>query len=322
MEWGEAIKMRVIEEGLHTSIQDLGRIGYRSSGFPISGPMDSFSMKLANYLVGNKENTAVVEMSFVGPTIEWTKDAIISITGADMVPRLNGKQIPLYRPIIIRSGDILQFRTARNGLYTYLAIKGGLAISKKLGSRSMLVRTEGTGLLSRKLKVGDQIPINSITTPNIKLNWSMHPNTFEIYSSTEVIHYIEGPQADWFKQNQLDITEWSISTRSNRMGYRLMGDEIETTRTQQLLTEPTSFGSIQVPPDGQPIILMADSQPTGGYPKIGQVILADLPKLSQLLPTKRFMFERCTISNAYKALATQKQLLTKLSHTLKQKWEG
>ncbi|WP_054859865.1 hypothetical protein [Gracilibacillus sp. JCM 18860] len=106
LEWsgGEAIKMRVIEEGLHTSIQDLGRIGYRSSGFPISGPMDSFSMKLANYLVGNKENTAVVEMSFVGPTIEWTKDAIISITGADMVPRLNGKQISLYRPIIIRSG--------------------------------------------------------------------------------------------------------------------------------------------------------------------------------------------------------------------------
>ncbi|WP_163538860.1 biotin-dependent carboxyltransferase family protein [Gracilibacillus sp. YIM 98692] len=315
--------LEMIEEGLYTTIQDLGRFGYRSKGFPVSGAMDSFAMQVANILVGNQENEAVMEMSFLGPTIRFTDQATIVITGADMGGNINDKPIPRGQPISVSAGDILQFRTTKEGLYCYLAVKGGFDITPILGSKSTIVRAEWKGMLGRKLEVGDRIPLKE-SVEAAPVNWRVNPSLFHYFTKTEpVIRYIKGAQSEWFNDEakmDFESHSWQTTTQSNRMGYRLKGTAVPFANDKQLLTEATSFGAIQVPPDGQPIVLMADGQPTGGYPKIGQVIQADLPKLSQSKPGIPFRFKECSIDDALKAKQKQNDQLKAIKLTLCQKW--
>ncbi|MFC4401802.1 biotin-dependent carboxyltransferase family protein [Gracilibacillus xinjiangensis] len=312
--------MIIIEEGIHTTIQDLGRLNYRSFGFSPGGPMDNTAMRLANYLVGNEDSEAVLEMCFMGPTIEFTCDTVIAITGAEITANLNGYSFPLHRPVLIRKGDILQCRACKQGIYAYLSIKGGIRINKKLDSRSMIARLGNQDFLSRKLKTNDQLPIRPFSLKH-KIKWKLDKKIFEyIHKDRSVIRFLEGPQYSWFNKNHLTETFWQVSPKSNRMGYRLIGNKVETLRNDQLLTEPVQFGAIQVPPGGEPIVLMADGQPTGGYPKIGQVIQVDLPALSQMTPTRRFTFEKCSMNSAIAQLTLHEKFLNQLKQTLLYKW--
>ncbi|MGP4041397.1 biotin-dependent carboxyltransferase family protein [Gracilibacillus sp. D59] len=315
--------IEIIEEGLHTTIQDQGRLSYQSYGFPVSGPMDEFAAKIANILVDNDPNEAVIEMSFIGPTIKFHQQAIISITGGNMSANLNEQPVPLAQPLQVKKNDILQFRTVKTGGFGYIAIKGGLDIRKVLGSRSTVVRADIEGLLDRKLSVGDILPFSHSYYTDNQLNWGIAPSLFRyIEQPVTTIRYMEGAQYDWFDNDSFEHTTWVASTQSNRMGYRLEGTPITKSKEEQLLTEATTFGSIQVPPNGQPIILMADGQPTGGYPKIGQVARVDLSKISQLRPGQPFRFKKITVKDAINLLANRDQLLRTIHRFVQEKWGG
>lgn len=314
--------IEMIEEGLYSSIQDLGRAGYQSSGFPVSGVMDEFSAVMANYLVGNEKNEAVLEMSFMGPSLVFHEDTVIALTGGNMSANVNQKAIPYGKPIAVQAGDILQLRTARTGVYSYLAVRGGFRISKILGSKSMVVRADIKGLLGRKLITGDRIPFH-VKTKSDTFQWSMDSSLFRyIDRPSQQIRYIKGPQHDWFDERDFEQTTWTTTTQSNRMGYRLSGNKLVSNKKEQLLTEATAYGSIQVPPNGQPIVLMADSQPTGGYPKIGQVIQTDLGKLSQLRPGQPFRFKRIAVDKARQLLIKQQNFYKVMHYIIKEKLGG
>ncbi|SFM24225.1 antagonist of KipI [Gracilibacillus orientalis] len=315
--------IEIIEEGLHTTIQDQGRLGFQSYGFPVSGPMDDFAARMANILVDNNPDEAVIEMSFIGPTIIFHQNTIIAITGGNMSANLNEQPVVLAQPVQVKKNDILQFRTVKTGGFGYLAIKGGLDLPEILGSHSTIVRADVKGVLGRKLSVGDTIPLSHSYTTGYQLNWGITPDLFTyIEQPAKTIRYIEGAQYDWFEPNSFEQTEWIATTQSNRMGYRLEGNPIKQRKDQQLLTEATTFGSIQVPSNGQPIILMADGQPTGGYPKIGQVAEVDLNKVSQLRPGQPFRFKKITIDKAITLLARRERLIRTIQYFVHEKWGG
>ena len=311
----------IIEEGLYTTIQDLGR-NYRSYGFSVAGPMDRHAMQLANLLVGNKESEAVIEMSFMGPTIQFEHDALIAITGADMSANIEKRSIKRYRPIFVKKGDTLQFRSAKKGTYSYLAVKGGLASPEILGSQSTILRAEMRHSISHPLRNGDTVRLKKDEVPDWKDNWYVTP-TIKNYigAHSQVIRYIKGPQYDWLDHVAFTNQAWKISTQSNRIGYRLQGKPIKRNKMDELLTEATSFGAIQVPPNGLPIVLMADAQPTGGYPKIGQVIEIDLPKLSQLSLSGTVYFQEVSINEALDLLEQQKRWFQSIKYAIHEKYK-
>ncbi|MGN8647401.1 biotin-dependent carboxyltransferase family protein [Gracilibacillus sp. HCP3S3_G5_1] len=315
--------IEIIEEGLHTTIQDRGRLGYQSYGFPVSGPMDEFAAQMANILLNNDRNEAVIEMGFIGPTLQFHQDAIIAITGGNMSANLNDTPIPLAQPIQVKKGDILQFRTVKTGGFGYIAIKGGFNLPEILGSRSTIVRADVTGLLGRKLSIGDTIPFSHSYHMKKQFSWGITSDLFAyIEQAPKTIRYIEGAQYNWFEADTFEQEEWTASTQSNRMGYRLEGTPVKRRNDKQLLTEATLFGSIQVPPNGLPIILMADGQPTGGYPKIGQVARVDLRKVSQLRPGQSFRFHKITVDEAITLLASREQLIRTIQRFCQEKWGG
>lgn len=313
--------IKVLEAGLHSTIQDAGRHGYQTYGFAVSGPMDEFAAQIANILVYNEPDEAVIEVSFIGPTLQFHQDSIVAITGSDMSANINDQAISLARPISIKKGDILQLRTAKTGAYGYIAIQGGLKLSDVLGSKSTLVRVTHNGLLGRPLKVGDSIPLQRLSVTDPSLDWGVVASLFTyITDSNRMIRYLEGPQAEWFDVETFEDKEWQLSTHSNRMGFRLEGEPVRLLTKEQLASEATSFGAIQVPANGLPIILMADGQPTGGYPKIGQVIRADLAKVSQTRPGSVIRFQRVSYKHAIDQLDQQKQLIAALQYIMKEKW--
>ncbi|WP_226037100.1 biotin-dependent carboxyltransferase family protein [Aquibacillus saliphilus] len=316
--------IRIIEEGLLTTVQDLGRFGYQSSGFSVSGAMDSWAMQLANIILDNDKGEAVLEMSFIGPSITFEADMIISLTGADMSPKINEKVVKNGKPLSVKNGDTLTLRTAKSGIHCYLAIKGGLDLPNFLNSKSTSLRAQVGGFHGRKLVVGDIIPI---LTPiqAASFNWSLSPFLFDYISSNDLtIRFLEGRQYDWFtnqSKQHFETEAYQTTTQSDRMGYRLKGMPIHFIHSKELLTEATTFGTIQVPASGQPIILMADRQPTGGYPKIGQVINVDLATLSQVRPSQSFTFLKSTLKEAQTLMNTRQQQLSSLQTFCTLKWK-
>ncbi|UOQ48330.1 biotin-dependent carboxyltransferase family protein [Gracilibacillus caseinilyticus] len=315
------MSIEIIEQGLHTTIQDQGRFGFQSYGIPVSGAMDDFAAKMANLLLNNEANLAVLEMGYVGPTLTFHQNAIIAVTGADMSANINDQSLPMCQPVSIQAGDTLQFRTVKTGGFAYLAVKEGFDIPAILGSRSTVVRANIDGILGRKLAVGDVLPLCQAHQLPSPLHWGLSSALFDyIKQPNKVIRYLEGAQSDWFESDQLETRDWALSTQSNRMGYRLEGTPLEQIHEKQLLTEATAYGSIQVPPNGLPIILMADGQPTGGYPKIGQVVKVDLGKVSQIRPGQPFTFQKITLDDAISLLAKREVDLKRIQTFTMEKW--
>ncbi|MFC4388808.1 biotin-dependent carboxyltransferase family protein [Gracilibacillus marinus] len=308
--------MKIIEKGLATTIQDLGRFSYRSLGFPTSGPMDSFAMKIANFLVGNHENAAVLEMCQIGVTVEFLHDTVIACTGAPMDIYLNNQKIELYRPIQVKKGDSLRCLSCKAGMYTYLACKYGIAYPTILKSRSSLPRIKD---VRNTITENCELPIQAYTHKGM-FNWKIDKKLFDYMTSKYItIRYIEGIQSDWFASS-LENHTWKITSQSNRMGYRLNGPPIRLKNEKQLFSEPVQFGAIQVPPNGQPIVIMADGQPTGGYPKIGQVIQADLAKLAQATIFTSITFQKVSIEYALETWKHTHHDLLQLKYVLLEKW--
>lgn len=291
--------IKVLKSGLCTTIQDIGRIGYQQYGIPVSGVMDEFSFIVANYLVEADKNNAVLEIPYLGPTLEFNLDITIAITGANLSPKVNNQDVAMWKSLNIRKGDILSFGAVKSGARAYIAFAGEIDVSIVNGSKSTLLKSKLGGFDGRQLKMGDILEIKNpklLSKKNV-LNKKYIPN----YSNFEEIRVILGPQDDYFTESGIKTfltSEYEITKDSDRMGMRLDGDIIEHKDKADIISDAAVFGSIQVPGNGKPIILLADRQTTGGYTKIGTVIKADLPKLAQMSPSHKIKFKELTIEEA------------------------
>ena len=292
----------VEKPGILTTVQDEGRFGYQQYGVSPSGPMDTQSFYLANILVGNKKEEGVLEMTFMGPTLRFEKDNIIAVTGGDLSPRVNGAAIPVYQAVLIHAGDTLSFAGGTgNGCRAYLAFAGGLDIPLVMGSKSTLMRNKLGGIEGRKLKEGDRI---EFVNPKTSLpNMSIRKLEQEIFPRKELtLRVVTGPQDTEFTEEEIRHFFWygaEITNEFDRMGCRLMREKpLKHKGDGNIITDGIAFGSIQIPSNGQPIIMLADRQSTGGYAKIGTVISVDLPKLAQSIPGYRVRFIRVGVELA------------------------
>jgi len=290
--------------GLLSSFQDMGRWGFQHLGVSVTGAMDLQSHRLANLIVGNEQDFATLEMTLMGPTIMFESACCICLTGADMDARCDGRRVVPYRPIMIRAGQTLRLSTAKSGVRAYLAVHGGWNIPVVMGSQSTYLRARLGGWNGRALQKGDQIGLNRTFPDNPDLlenlaedlwNQSIYlPSAIgQLTGRKSLIRIIRSNQWSEFTPEScasLLATEWRISTDSERMGYRLEGPSIRMAEPRQMISEGASFGTIQIPGAGQPIILMADRQTSGGYPKIATVASVDLPILAQKKPGDRIRF--------------------------------
>lgn len=300
----------VVKPGLLTSVQDLGRYGHQASGVPVAGPMDTFSHRLANQLAGNDPAAATLEITLLGPELIVEANTTMAITGAQFEVACDDRAVPLNASFAVRRGQRIKFGRIEQGARAYLAVAGGMQTAPVLGSRATHLVSRMGGFNGRALQAGDRVPILSDlgARPPRKSGGLTLPT-----QKRALLRVMAGPQADWFEADALKTiggVSFRISPQSNRMGYRLQGPPLLRARGGELISEPLGIGAIQVPSAGEPILLMADRQTAGGYPKIGYVISADLPLAGQLAPGDFIEFHLCSSQEAVAALiARERQLL-------------
>lgn len=296
--------------GMLTMVQDLGRTGHRREGVPLSGAVDPFALRLANLLVGNAEEAAGLEFTLVGPEIEFRAGALVAVCGGDF-------GVPRWRPFWIRAGETLRLGAARSGCRGYLAIAGGIDVRPILGSRSTYVRASLGGCAGRALKDGDVLPVPQVTR-RVLGRWRIDPRILPEYSAHPEVRVTAGAHVEEFTAGW-DGEDFEITPQSDRMGIRLHGSEIARRGGGELTSIPLAPGTVQVPPDGQPIIVLADAQTIGGYPQLAHVATVDLPLLGQLRPGDRLTFRRITSAEAYELWSARERALGMLREGLAQK---
>lgn len=283
--------------GLLTTFQDQGRYGHQSTGISPSGVLDFKSAVLANQLVGNQEDEAVLEMTISGLTFDVTKDTAIALVGADMEVRVNGELYPVGRLIPLAKDDVVEMGQMTDGLRTYLAVSGGFTLDKELGSYSTHMRTAMGGMEGRALKAGDVLSYNGQNNQT-----QLYSVSRPFDSDNNRIRIIPGPKYDDLttkSKEDLVTKTYKITRDNDRMGIRLEGQSLKTSDgVHDILSEPTQLGNIQVPKNGLPIILLNDRQTTGGYKRMASVIKVDLPKLVQMRPNTAIQFEMIRLEEA------------------------
>jgi antagonist of KipI len=295
----------VLRPGLLTTIQDGGRWGHQASGVPVSGPMDRVSHRMANALVGNDETAALLEATLLGPEIRIESSALVAVAGADLGARLDAEDVPLHRPIKCRPGSVLRFRERRSGARAYIAFGGGITTPAVLGSRATHTYCGLGGVQGRAIAVGDRLPLGSERGIS---PWRVVNVPQRASAGGAKVRVLPGPQHDHFPAQALDLlqrTRFTVTSQSDRMGYRLEGGTIPRVEGHEMISDVTFAGALQVPPSGDPILLMSDRQTSGGYPQIAIVITADLPIAGQLAPGDWIEFEVCTRHQALSALIAQ-----------------
>ncbi len=293
--------MRIIKSGILDSIQDAGRYGHQHLGINPTGAMDKYAMQLTNLLVSNELNEAVIEMHFPAPVFMFTQPALIAIGGADFSPSINGEPVPCLHPILVGKNDVLQFHKPVNGARAYIAVAGGILIKEWMNSKSTNLKAKAGGFYGRKLQKDDQLILRTTKT------FSSHQTDFTILpwqaaiqwrrpSKIENIHCINIlPGKEWDRltdeSKQLITTApIEISQQSDRMGYRLNNIPLNTHIKEEVISSGVSYGTLQLLPDGKLIILMADHQTTGGYPRIAHIISADHSTMAQLKAGDKIQF--------------------------------
>lgn len=303
----------VLKPGLQATVQDMGRFGYQKQGVVVGGAMDGSAARTANTLVGNGEGEAVLELTWTGAQLRMEEDAVIAVCGADLMPELDGEPLPMWRPVLARAGSSLAFRGCRTGFRSYVAFAGGLDLPLVMGSRSTYVRAGIGGYRGRMLQAGDQLGLQPIAAGstaarltaallNGRDGGGWHAEHFAIAErETAVVRAFPGAHyhrlTDAGKRRLFGGT-FTISHQSDRMGCRLEGESVHSRALGELLSEAVACGTIQLPPGGQPIVLLADRQTTGGYPRIAHVATVDIPMFAQLRPGSEVRFEPITHSEA------------------------
>ena len=299
------MSLRILRPGLLSTVQDTGRHGHQAVGLCPGGAMDPLALALANALVGNAPGEAALEITVIGPELEFGAQCLVALCGAEF-----DGDVPLNRPVLVTAGERLRIGRVARGARAYLAVAGGFAIDPVLGSRSTFVPGAFGGYKGRALQRGDVLELRDANayqlfeslknTRNNTVKWSAPPLTLADREPI-LLHVIDGQHAESFDSANRRVfldTEWRIAPDSNRMGFRLVGPALARAASDEILSGPTCLGSVQVPASGAPIALMADHQTTGGYPRIAEIVSADVPRLAQLAPGGRLRFARCSLETA------------------------
>ena len=312
--------IRILKGGMLTTVQDLGRTGYQSQGFSVAGVMDVRSFKIANLLLDNPENEAVLEFTLIGPTLQFTSATIIAITGGDFTPTINGEPAPMYTAIYMNKGDILKFGSARTGSRGYIAFSSYLDIPVVMGSRCTNLKSRLGGFKGRKLEADDYIGfrIKRRYLPFF-LSRKLYINEYD--QEEAVLRVVMGPQDDMFSRQGIETflnSDYTVTNEFDRMGCRLEGPFIAPKTTSDMISDGICFGSIQVPSHGKPIILLSDRQTTGGYGKIATVASVDIPKLVQRKTDHKVRFKAITVQEAQKLYLEEIKELDEMRKTIHQ----
>lgn len=323
--------IQVLEPGLSTTVQDTGRYGHYHIGMPPAGAMDQYAHKVANYLVGNPEEAATLEMTYAGPDLEFGDDAVVAVTGANMDPKLNGEAIQTWSTVSVDAGDVLSFEFAEEGVRSYLAVAGGIDVEPVMGSRATYPLIGIGGFEGRTLDAGDELPIGADGDGRDLVGSTLDGEFVRDYKDNDTIRVLMGlcdyRLTDEGKDSFLGA-EWKISDEADRVGCRLVGPDIEpmfAEREQPFGAgpDPTNVvdlgypvGSIQMA--GQPIVLMRDAVTGGGYATVGTVISVDRDLLAQARTHRTITFEGVDIDAALSARKTQDDKLEAIKSTLGQ----
>ena len=325
------MSLHILRPGLLTTVQDLGRFGYQQDGLVVSGAMDAMALRVGNLLVGNDEHAAGLEITLLGPTIRFGAAHLLVLTGANLSPTLDGQPVGLNRPIGVRAGTTLAFGAPVAGSRAYLAVAGGVAVPVVLGSRATYLRAALGGLHGRALRTGDELPtgepaplsqrlLQALPEVQPEKNWSQAywtpgPDLCPEPRPNPIIRAMPGPEYGQFSggsQRAFWQQPFTVSPQADRMGYRLQGPGLERLVDTELLSSAVAFGTVQVPAGGQAIVLLADHQTTGGYPRLAQVISVDFAALAQVRPGQTLRFQEASLAEAQAMYLAQERRVAAL----------
>jgi antagonist of KipI len=322
--------LHLLRPGLLTTVQDLGRFGYQQDGLIVSGAMDALALRVGNILVGNDETAAGLEITLLGPRIRFEADHLIALTGAHLSPTLNGQPVAGNRAVWVAAGTELAFGPAVVGCRAYLAVAGGVAVPPVLGSRSTYLRAGFGGHEGRALRAGDGLPVGEASATGQQLmqqlarpgaaweaaRFTPGPALCPRPAFRPVLRAVRGPEYGQFSAESQQAfwgEPFTITPEADRMGYRLHGPPLARLAETELLSSAVTFGTVQVPAGGQPIVLLADHQTTGGYPRLAQVISVDWPALAQAAPGQALRFREVSVQEAQALYAARERAVAGLA---------
>ena len=312
--------LEIVAPGMLTSVQDLGRRGYQRFGIPVCGAMDAPALRIANILVGNRENAAGLESTVMGPTIRFLADTTIALAGADLGPLLDGAPIPTWQSIAVSANNTLSYQGPRDGIRGYLAVAGGIDVPVVMGSRSTYLKGGFGGYKGRALEAGDILETLPSRVALDSGGFALPPDLMPAeYGNAHQLSVVLGPQDDEFSPQSMTAflsSEYKISIQSDRMGCRLEGHVVEHLGGADIISDATALGSVQIPGDGNPIILLADRGTTGGYTKIATVIGPHLSLLAQAMPGDKVQFKSVTIAEARAIFMEQESFMTEIKRAV------
>ena len=321
--------IRVKQPGLYTTVQDAGRFGEYALGMPPSGAMNQFSYHVGNYLVGNEDGEAGLEITYWGPELEFTEDAVIAITGAEMPPKINGEEAPTWEALKVEAGDVLSFDYLKSGARSYLAVAGGIDVPIFMHSRSTYTLIGLGGFEGRALQEGDELEIGETGDHSDRVGRALDEEQIPTYSSEAELRVIIGLASYRLTEESMEEflnTEWTVTTDADRVGYRYKGGELEFVEREQPAgagADPANVvdfgypvGSIQIPGGVEPIVLLNDAVTGGGYATIGTVISADRDKLAQTKTNDKTRFRSVDLEEALKARKESRELMEEIRQGL------
>lgn len=306
--------IKVIQPGLQTTVQDYGRIGYYEVGMPPSGAMDKYSFTAANVLVGNNENAAALEITYMGPVLQFQQDAVIALTGGEIPPKVNGQPVPMWETLAVKAGDELSFDFVKQGARVYLAVAGGIDVPLVMNSRSTYTLCGIGGLEGRPLQAGDELHVGKDSNYQVKIGTRIQDELIPVFSKTNEIRVVVGLCSYRLTEESKErffSLDWTVTTEANRVGYRFKGERLNFVEREQPFgagSNPSNvvdlgypIGSIQVPDGVEPIALLNDAVTGGGYATICTIISADLNKMAQIKTNEKVRFVAVDIEEALRA---------------------
>jgi antagonist of KipI len=325
--------LRVVQPGLLTTVQDGGRHGWQQAGVRVGGALDALALRVANLLVGNAGGAAGLEATLRGPTLVAERDVLLALGGADLGATLDGAPVPPWKPFLARAGATLALGAATPGhpCRAYLAVAGGVDVPEVLGGRGTDLRGGFGGLEGRALRAGDVLPLGAASAVGARVaaelrahgpvaRWGAGREVHPAYGEEPTLRFLPGVEAAHFTEashEALVSERFTVGPQSDRMGYRLQGPALQLRAPREAVSSPVAAGTVQVPPGGAPIVLLADRQTVGGYPRVAQVVTADLPLLAQLPPGAALRFREVSLVEAEGALLAQEAALRQLAEAVR-----
>ncbi len=309
--------------GLLTTVMDLGRPGYQRLGIVVGGALDRFSARVANTLVGNDENAALLEIAQRGPELHFAVETLVAWCGGEFEPRVGTEPLPRDRAVRIGSGETIRFGAASAGLRAWLAIAGGIDVPLVLGSRSTYRRAGMGGLDGRPLRTGDELKLGAasewaeqrVKSPQRVSMWSVRPETLGKQAAPDTVRAMPGPEWEWFSrdaQRDFFLAKWKVTKDADRMGVQLAGPELKLAAEREMLSEGVNEGVVQVANGGLPIVLLASRQTVGGYPRIAALASVDFGRMAQVVPGQTLRFEPITLGDAHTLFLARERDLSRV----------